>query len=111
MDINDYETLYRTCCSVVPPQKTLIVQSLQKLSKTDSLFYTDVTANDGHVFNALVDSGSMACTISETVDAKLSQSTPDIQKKLLVVVVILSHLLPCMTSLYQSMALGLLFLS
>lgn len=80
-DIDDYETLYHAYSSVVPPQKTLIVQSLQKLSKTDSLFYTDVTVNDGHVFKALVDSGSMACTISETVDAKLSQSTLDIKKK------------------------------
>lgn len=80
-DIDDYGTLYHACSSVVPPQKTLIVQSLQKLSKTDSLFYTDVTVHGGHGFNALVDSGSMACTISETVDAKLSQSTPDIEKK------------------------------
>lgn len=81
-DIDDYESLYHACSSVVPLQKTLILQNLQKLSKTDSLFYTNVTVDNGHVFNALVDSGSMACTISETVDAKLSQSTPDIEKKL-----------------------------
>lgn len=80
-DINDYERLCHTYSSVVPPEKTLIVQDLQRLSKTDSLFYTEVSTDSGHVLRALVDSGSMACTLSETANKKLSQSIPNIGEK------------------------------
>lgn len=80
-DIDDYETLYRTYSSIVPSQKTLIMQGLQRLSKTDSLFYTDVTTDGEHVLRALIDSGSMACTVSEAAATKLSQSIPNIEKK------------------------------
>ncbi|XP_030606074.1 uncharacterized protein LOC115794610 isoform X2 [Archocentrus centrarchus] len=80
-DIDDYEALFCTYSGLVPPQKTLIAQSLHRLSKTDSLFYSDVTTDGGHVLKALVDSGSMACTVSEMADRKLSQSIPDIDRK------------------------------
>lgn len=80
-EMDDLETLYDTYRSMVSSEKTLIVQGLQKLSTTDSLFYTDVTTNNGDVLSALVDSGSMACTISETADMKLSQSMLHIEKK------------------------------
>ena len=59
----------------------MIVQDLQRLSKTDSQFHTDVTAANNLVLRALVDSGSMACTVSVAADNKLSQSIPDMKKK------------------------------
>lgn len=34
-----------------------------------------------HVLRALLDSGSMACTVNETADTKLSKSIPNIEKK------------------------------
>lgn len=47
-----------------------------RLPETNELFYTDVTIDGGRVLRALVDSGSMACTVSETADSKfyLSQT-------------------------------------
>lgn len=80
-DDDDYETLYHTYNSIVLSHKTLIVQGLQKLSKTDSLFHTDVTTDSRHVLRALVDSWSMACTISEIADTELLQSIPNIENK------------------------------
>ncbi|KAL3999269.1 calcium/calmodulin-dependent serine protein kinase [Sarotherodon galilaeus] len=80
-DIDDYDTLYSTYSGIVPPNKTLIAQGLHRLSNTDSLFYSAVTTSSGQVLKALVDSGSMACTISETVDEMLSQSIPDIERR------------------------------
>lgn len=80
-DIDDYESLCHTYSSLVPSHKTLIVQGLQRLSQTDTLFYTDVFTDGAHVLKALVDSGSMACTVSEAADTKLSQSIPNIKKK------------------------------
>lgn len=58
----------------------MIVQGLHRLSKTESLFYTDVTTGNGDVLRTLVDSGSMVCTLSEAADMKLNQSTPNIVK-------------------------------
>lgn len=58
-DSNDFESLYHTYSNMVPPHKMLIVQSLQRLSETAKLFYTDVTTDNGHVLRALVDSGSI----------------------------------------------------
>ena len=60
--MDDLETLYNSYSNVVVPEKTLIMQGLHRLSKTDSLFYMDVTTGNGDVLRALVDSGSMACT-------------------------------------------------
>ena len=56
------------------------MQDLHRLSKTYSLFYTDVTIGNGDVLRALVDSGSIACTLSETAGMKHGQSTPNIVK-------------------------------
>ena len=61
--------------------KHLIVQNLQRLPETNELFYTDVSTDGGEVLRALVDSGSMACTVSETADSKLSQSIQNIEKR------------------------------
>lgn len=76
-----FDSLCHTYSSIVPPHKTLIVQGLHRLSRTDSLFYMDVTTDCGHVLRALVDSGSMACTISEMAETKLLHSIPNIEKK------------------------------
>ena len=78
---DDYETLCHTYSSLLPSNKTLIVQNLQRLPETNELFYTDVSTDGGEVLRALVDSGSMACTLSETADSKLSQSIPNIEKR------------------------------
>lgn len=77
----DYESLYETYCSVVPSDKTMIVQGLQRLSNTDSLFHIEVATENGHVIKALLDSGSMACTVNEKTDTELSKSLHTIERK------------------------------
>lgn len=47
---------------------------------TDSLFYTPVSVENGPTLNALIDSGSMACTISEAAEAKLLKANPTLIK-------------------------------
>lgn len=79
MDI-DYESRYDAYSSTVPPEKTVIVQGLQRLSETDSLFHTEVVTENGHVIKALVDSGSMACTVNEKTDVELTKTFPDVVK-------------------------------
>lgn len=68
----EYKSLYDTYSGAVPSDKTLIIQHMQKLSNTDSLFHTDLITENGQVIKALVDSGSMACTINEETDAVLT---------------------------------------
>uniref|UniRef100_A0AAV2KRL7 ribonuclease H n=1 Tax=Knipowitschia caucasica TaxID=637954 RepID=A0AAV2KRL7_KNICA len=65
----------------VPLGKTPVVQVLQRLSETDSLFHTDVIMDNCFVLKALVDSGSMACTISEQTDSMLQRDFPEIDRK------------------------------
>lgn len=64
------ETLYHTYIRIMTPQKTLVMQGLQRL--LIDRFYTDVTTDNGHFLRALVDSGCIACTVRETADTKHS---------------------------------------
>lgn len=47
---------------------------------TDSLFYTPVSVKNGPTLKALIDSGSMACTISEAAEANLLKANPNLIK-------------------------------
>lgn len=49
----------------------ILFQNVTKLAHADSLFYTDVLVNDAVPVRALIDSGSMACTISELAESRL----------------------------------------
>lgn len=66
--------------SVESENKTVIFQNANRLKKIDGLFYTQVTVWDDLILKAMVDSGSMACTISESAEQRLLQHKPDIQK-------------------------------
>lgn len=43
---------------------TVIYQNIQRVASNDNLFYTRVAVNDAMEVKAMVDSGSMACTLS-----------------------------------------------
>lgn len=49
----------------------VLFQNIIKLEKSDSLFYTPVLLNDKVTVQALLDSGSMACTINGETERKL----------------------------------------
>ncbi len=49
----------------------VLFQNVAQLARADSLFYTDALVNDAVPLRALLDSGSMACTISEVAVSRL----------------------------------------
>lgn len=79
-DTQDYESAYEQYKPSVSSDKTAVFQSTQRVSRADSLFYTIVAVENGPSFTALLDSGSMACTLSETAEASLLASTSTLRK-------------------------------
>lgn len=49
----------------------VLFQNMTQLARADSLFYTDVLVNDSIPLRALLDRGSMVCTISEAAESRL----------------------------------------
>lgn len=72
-DISDAEIIYAT--NKISCDNTQVVfQNIHKVGGSDSLFYTAVSIGDTVTLNAMLDSGSMACTISETAEMKLREA-------------------------------------
>ena len=79
VNIDDSESLYEFYSNSIPSSKTVIFQGTQKIPKTDILFYTPVDVGTKLTLKAMIDSGSMACTLSEAAEARLRQAMPDIK--------------------------------
>ncbi|KAK0130982.1 Retrovirus-related Pol polyprotein from transposon 412 [Merluccius polli] len=75
-----YESHSSYIGSTITSSKKLIFQGSQRIAETDSLFYTPVLVKNGPTFKALLDSGSMACTISESAVESLLQQCPDMTR-------------------------------
>ncbi len=60
----DLESVYSDFCSNVDDKTKVIFQNVQRLNTKDDLFFTDVLVQDGVLLRGMLDSGSMACTIS-----------------------------------------------
>ncbi|KAL1255089.1 hypothetical protein QQF64_013150 [Cirrhinus molitorella] len=67
----DASSLYESTCRSVTSDDVVLFQNVTQLGRADSLFYTDVLVNDAVPLKALLDSGSMACTISEFAESRL----------------------------------------
>ena len=68
---DDMLSIYEESCKSAPSGRVVICQNVHKLAKSDSLFYTDVVVKNQVSLHALIDSGSMACTMSEEAEQKL----------------------------------------
>lgn len=68
---DDPVSVYESFCEKLPSQYTVIFQNSQHLNGSDSLFYTPVVVNGCETVNAMLDTGSMACSVSEAVEQKL----------------------------------------
>lgn len=66
----DHLAVYEECRKSVS-NNIVLFQNITKLEMSDSLFYTSVLINDGVIVQALLDSGSMACTINEETEREL----------------------------------------
>lgn len=78
-DSDDLESMYESLCSASPPGMTVVFQMTQRIKKSDSLFYTTVGTVGGVSLRAMIDSGSMSCSISEAAATRLLQSCPDLK--------------------------------
>lgn len=65
---NDIEHQYEKACAAAPVGARVIAQNTQRLEPFDELFYTPVTLNNKFQIQGMLDSGSMACTLSEKVE-------------------------------------------
>lgn len=73
---NDIEQQYEKACAAAPVGARVIAQNTQRVEPFDELFYTPVTLNNKFQLQGMLDSGSMACTLSEKVEQMmLSQNS------------------------------------
>lgn len=64
----DASSIYKSARKSKTNNNMVVFQNLTKLARADSLFYTDVLVNDKFPLQALLDGGSMACTINEEAE-------------------------------------------
>lgn len=74
LKLDDVQSLYSECVQSSPANTTVLFQNIIRLDKADSLFYTDVQVEDVVILQALLDTGSMACTISEEAEQMLNST-------------------------------------
>lgn len=63
----DLECVYKSVCDEMETEKSIIMQNTQRLSPYDDLFYAKVLIGGEVEVRAVLDSGSMACTLSSRV--------------------------------------------
>lgn len=68
---DDLQSIYESVCESLPSHQTVILQNTQRLNGSDSLFYTPVVVNGYVTVTAMLDTGSMACSVSEAVEKRL----------------------------------------
>lgn len=66
--------LYEDSCAKAPSGSRVIVQATQKIQTFCELFYVSVLVNQSVQLKGMLDSGSMACSISERAVEKLSSA-------------------------------------
>ncbi|KAK0150870.1 hypothetical protein N1851_008033 [Merluccius polli] len=70
----DLQSVYSQFCFLAGDNSTVIIQNTQRLSATDYLFHTDVVIQDAVKLRAMLDSGSMACSLSARALPLLKQN-------------------------------------
>lgn len=74
LDDIDLESVYSQFCALEGDNSSVIFQNTQRLSATDKLFHIDVLVQDAVKLRAMLDSGSMACSLSSRVLPLLEQA-------------------------------------
>lgn len=68
---SNMEQHYIKACAAAPAGAGVIVQNTQRLESYDELFYTPGKINDSIEVQGMLDSGSMACTLSEKAELEM----------------------------------------
>jgi len=67
----DVQNVFANSCKLFPEDKTVLYVWSQRVDGASELFYAPVTVCDRCTLKGLLDSGSMACTLSEEGESKL----------------------------------------
>lgn len=87
-DVSDAETIYtsvRDSCG----DAEVVYQNIHRIGNSDSLFYTPVGLDETLMMGGMLDSGSMACSISEAAEMKMREAGVITDQRLIDVNVVL----------------------
>jgi len=70
-EVCDLAQIYEDSCAKAPEGYRMVIQATQKIQAFSELFYAPVLVNHTVQLKGMLDSGSMACTISENAVGKL----------------------------------------
>lgn len=70
----DLKLFYVNSCSVMLEAYKVVVQGSAEVPAFSELFYTQVGVNNNFELSGMIDSGSMACTMSEAAENLLSKA-------------------------------------
>ena len=73
-DDGDIQSVYAESLKCAPPDTVVLFQNITRLDTSDSLFYANTQVDDKVLLHALLDTGSMACTISEEAEQMLKDA-------------------------------------
>ncbi len=73
-DSDDIESVYSFLCENVPKSSKVIFQNTMRTAQSESLFYTNVLVQDKVELKGMMDTGSMATTISTDIIPMLKQA-------------------------------------
>ena len=68
---NGLEQCFAKACSTAPVGVKVIAQNTQRVEPYDELFYAPVSVKNKFQMRGMLDSGSMACTLSEEAEKKM----------------------------------------
>lgn len=87
--MSDAESVYASVRDSCNDSEVVIYQNVHRVGRSDSLFYTSVDMGGTVKLGGMLDSGSMACSISEAAEMKLREAGVITDQKLIDVNVIL----------------------
>lgn len=73
-DMFDAETVYTAVKDSCNNSEVVVYQNIHRVGNSESLFNTPVAMSGAVTFGGMLDSGSMACSISETAEMKLREA-------------------------------------
>lgn len=86
IDSDDIESVYSYLCETLPKSRKVVVQNTMRTAQSDCLFYATVLVQDKIELRGMLDTGSMATTLSADVVPRLMEAgvvvdtslTPDV---------------------------------
>lgn len=87
--MSDAETVYTSVRDSCSDSEVVVYQNVHRIGSSDSLFYTTVDMGGSVKIGGMLDSGSMACSISEAAEVKLREAGVITDRKMIDVNVVL----------------------